>query len=387
MNRKNCDKNVMMVASVASMIDLFNEENINILQSLGYKVHVMTNFENGSITSNERVQEFRGELDEKGVCATHVPIPRSLFKAKSIIESYKMIKKEVMSKDYEIVHCHSPIGGVVCRMACRKARKKGLRVLYTAHGFHFYKGAPLLNWLIYYPVEKFCSYFTDVLITINKEDYNFAKKNLNAKKVCYVPGIGIDTEKFSFNSSARSEKRSELGLSDDDILILSVGELNENKNHQVVIKALAKSGNKNIHYAIAGRGEKHDFLINLANELGVSERVHLLGYRTDIDKLYSAADICCIASIREGLVVAALEGISCGVPLVSSKCRGTVDYAVDGENAFLCNWNSADEFAHAIDRLAEDKALREKLSIESVQTAQRFDKSVVSKIMNDIYNK
>ncbi len=356
---------------------MFFESFISELIKNGHTVDIACNEETSSVP-----QFYR----ESGCKIHHISCTRNPLNA-SNLKSIKEISALVDENNYDLVHCHTPIAAALTRLACRKARKKGLRVLYTAHGFHFYKGAPLLNWLIYYPVEKFCSYFTDVLITINKEDYNFAKKRLCAKEVCYVPGVGIDTEKFSFNSSARSEKRSELGLLDDDILILSVGELNENKNHQVVIKALAKSGHKNIHYAIAGRGESHDFLISLANELGVSERVHLLGYRTDIDMLYSAADICCIPSIREGLVVAALEGISCGVPLVSSKCRGTVDYAVDGENAFLCNWNSADEFAHAIDRLAEDKALREKLSIQSVQTAQRFDKSVVSKIMNEIYNK
>ena len=154
-----------------------------------------------------------------------------------------------------------------------------------------------------------------------------------------------------------------------------------------MIKALAKSGNKNIHYAVAGRGEKHDFLINLANELGVSERVHLLGFRTDVDKLYSAADICCFPSIREGLGLAAIEGMSCGLPLVASRNRGTADYAADGENAFLCNWNSEDDFAHAIEKLALDKELSVSFGKKNIQIAQRFDKSVVSKIMNDIYNK
>ena len=149
------------------------------------------------------------------------------------------------------MHCHSPIGSVVARLAASQFRKDGLKVIYTAHGFHFYKGAPRINWMIFYPIEYVCSFITDVLITINKEDYNFAIKHMHSNQVKYIPGVGINVEKFSEEVSNREEKRRELGISKNDIVLFSVGELNDNKNHKIVIEALANIKEKNIKYLIA----------------------------------------------------------------------------------------------------------------------------------------
>lgn len=162
------NNNVLMLASVASMIDLFNADNMNILEKLGCRIDVAANFSKGSITSQERVAAYRRELEVRGINVYNTPIPRSIFKIGDIINSYKQIRKLTKEKHYRIVHCHSPIGGVVARFACRKARKTGRKVIYTAHGFHFFKGASLINWLIFYPIERLCSHFTDVLITINQ---------------------------------------------------------------------------------------------------------------------------------------------------------------------------------------------------------------------------
>ena len=166
----------LMLASVASMIDQFNMENIGLLQSMGYQVDVACNFLHGSTSSKERVEAFQKELSEKQIRSIYVPIPRKISAWKDIVESYRQVKKLVEEEEYQLVHCHSPIGGAIARLACRKQRKKGLRVIYTAHGFHFYTGAPKKNWMIFYPIEKWLSKYTDVLITICKEDYNRAKK-------------------------------------------------------------------------------------------------------------------------------------------------------------------------------------------------------------------
>lgn len=254
------------------------------------------------------------------------------------INAYKEIKNLIEENDYDIVHCHTPIAALCTRLACRKQRKKGLRVIYTAHGFHFYKGAPLLNWLIYYPIEKICSYFTDVLITINKEDYELAKKKMKAKHVEYVPGVGIDVDKFKNTVVDKAEKRKELGIPEDAFLLVSVGELNKNKNHEVVIRALAEINNPDIHYAIAGVGPLHDYLLYLAKELNLEDRVHLLGYRTDVAEIYKCANLYILPSIREGLNVSIMEGIASGLPVLCGNIRGNIDLVLN-ENLLFSSRN------------------------------------------------
>lgn len=260
---------------------------------------------------------------------------RSVFNVGNI-KAIKEIRDIVKNGNYDIVHCHTPIAAACTRIACRNFRKNGLRVIYTAHGFHFYKGAPLKNWLIFYPIEKLCARFTDTLITINKEDYALAKRKLKAKQIEYVPGVGVDTEKFANTVVDTARKREELGMPQDAFLLLSVGELNTNKNHQVVIRAMADLENKNVHYIIAGQGAERDNLLKLASELSLSDRVHLLGQRQDVAELYKTADLYVHPSFREGLPVALMEAMSAGLPCIASKIRGAVDL-IDDNDGYLFN--------------------------------------------------
>lgn len=236
------------------------------------------------------------------------------------------IRDLVVREKYDLVHCHTPIAAACTRIACRKLRKKqGLKVFYTAHGFHFYKGAPLKNWILYYPMEKVCSYFTDVLITINQEDYQLAQKRLHAPRVEYVPGVGVDVEKFRNTQVDRKQKRIELGIPADAIILLSVGELNINKNQQVIIRALAQMKKNDVYYVVVGRGDQADKLKKLALELDVAQQVHFLGYRQDVAELCHVADIFCHPSFREGLPVSVIEAMACGLPCVASRTRGNMD--------------------------------------------------------------
>ena len=303
--------------------------------------------------------------------------------SKSNLEAVKELKKIVFENHYDIVHCHTPIAGVCTRLACKSFRKNGLKVIYTAHGFHFYKGAPIKNWLVYYPIEKYCSRFTDVLITINREDYALAKKKMKAQKTEYVPGVGIDVDKFRNTVVDRTAKRKELGIPENAFLLFSVGELNANKNHQIVIRALAQLNDSNIHYMIAGKGDLHDELICLANRLGVAKQVHLLGYRKDVAELYKTADVDAFPSIREGLGLAAIEGMAAGLPLVCSDNRGTKEYAINGKGALVCN--SINDFVSAIDRLHTDPRLKEKLCQTGSKRVERFSTVAVSLEMRRIY--
>ena len=375
-------KKMLMLGSVASMIDQFNMTNIEILREQGYEVHVAANFEYGNTSSKQRVEEFRNELDELGITYFHVDFSRDISKILMNIRAYKQIKALMLENEYEFVHCHSPIGGVCGRLAAHNTKTK---VMYTAHGFHFYKGAPLMNWLVYYPVERWLARYTDVLITINNEDYTRAK-SFKAKKVFYIPGVGLDTKKFGNNVVDRNRKREELGLPDDAKVLLSVGELNINKNHETVIKAVAKLNNTNVYYLICGRGLRKNYLNELTIELGLEKKVKLLGYRKDIAEICKSADIFVFPSFREGLGLAALEAMAAGLPIVTSSIHGIVDYSIDGVTGYTCGSKDVDGFAKNIDKLFACTEKRMAMAMHNIEAVKVFDSYNVGKRMQEIYS-
>ena len=208
---------------------------------------------------------------------------------------------------------------------------------------------------------------------------------MKAKKIEYVHGVGLDTKKIMDASVDKEEKRKEIGVPNDGIVLLSAGELNQNKNHETIVKAVAKVADKNIHYVIAGRGGKMDYLKSLAQTLNISDNIHILGFRSDVVELYKAADICVFPSIREGLGKAALEGMAAGLPLIASNNRGTKDYAVNRENALLCDCFSVEQFADAIKTLSNDKKLRETMGAQNIEKVKPFDFSNALCEMERIY--
>lgn len=375
-------KKALILASVASMIDQFNMQNIRLLLEEGYAVDVIANFKQGNTISQKRIVELENELAQMGVTVLDVPIPRKISDIKGIISSYEIVKKRCDDMHYALVHCHSPIGGVIARLAAKKSRKMGTRVIYTAHGFHFYKGAPKKNWLIFYPIEKLCSRWTDVLITINKEDFEFAKEKMNAKQIEYVPGVGIDTQKFVLENFDKTSKKKELGLSEESIVLLSVGELNQNKNHETIVRALGAIGNCNLHYVIAGQGEKKNYLKELAESLGVN--LHLLGYRTDIPELYNMADIFVFPSFREGLSVSLMEAMASGLPCIASRIRGNVDL-IDENGGHLCHPNDVHAFAQQIDLICRNKQRRTEMGQVNQKVIGDFDFKKVSVSIQEVY--
>lgn len=308
---------------------------------------------------------------------------RSPLKADNL-RTVREIRKLVCANRYDIVHCHTPVAAACTRIACRKARKAGTKVIYTAHGFHFYKGAPLKNWLIYYPVEKLCARMTDTLITINKEDYALAQEKLHAKRVAYVPGVGIDVSAFANTTVDRTAKRAEIGVPADAFLLLSVGELNENKNHETVIRAVAAAKDKSLHYAIAGRGMRHDALVSLADSLGIEEQVHLLSYRGDIPELYKTADAFVHPSFREGLPVSVTEAMASGLPVVASRIRGNTDL-VRTEHPLLCDPHSTPDFVTAIRLLADSPSVRAEIGRLNAENALPYDTANINRLLLEIY--
>ena len=362
---------ILYTTTIALTMNFF-KSFINELTKNGHTVELACNCETP-------VDSFYEDLG----CKSHnIAFSRLPFN-NSNLTAYKQLKKLVESGEYDIIHCHTPVAAMITRLASRKIRKKGTKVIYTAHGFHFYKGAPKLNWLIYYPIEKICSYFTDALITINKEDYALAQRKMKAKRVEYVPGVGIDVEKFANPGVTKEQKREELGIPQDVKLLISVGELNKNKNHEAVIRAIK---DLDVYYIIAGKGDLQDHLQNLIDELNMSNRVKLLGYRTDVAELYAASDIFVFPSFREGLPVSMMEAMAAGLPCIASKIRGNMDLLVDGKGGGLCGANNIDSVTNAIRTLTDNLDLCQKMSKYNLDCIKEFDISVVEKEMEKIYN-
>lgn len=302
------------------------------------------------------------------------------------LRAVRQIRRLAAEGGYDLVHCHTPVAGVCTRFACRKLRRDGLRVFYTAHGFHFYKGAPLQNWLLYYPVEKLCARMTDTIVTINREDYELARRKLRAERVVRVPGVGVDLPRFRDATADRDRKRDELGIPRDAFLLISAGELNVNKNHQIGIRTLARLQDPSVHYLVAGAGPQKDRLEALAASLGVSAQVHLIGFRDDLPALYKTADLSLFPSIREGLGLAAIEAMAAGLPLLCTDNRGTREYApLYRLSGYSCLFRDEASLAALIERLRADGELYRLVSERGLQIAEEFSQQKVNALMRQIY--
>ncbi len=318
-------------------------------------------------------------------CDTFYPVSfgRSPL-APSNREAYRSLKKIIDEGQFDVVHCHTPVAAVLARLAARDARKKGCKVIYTAHGYHFFRGAPLINWLLFFPTEWACSFLTDVLININQEDYAFSKKHMHAKRLEYVRGVGVDLAKFQNRKENRTNLRQSLGLSEDDFVLLSVAEMTKNKNHPMMLKALSRIPDKKIRLICAGRGQELENNKALCQELGLTDRVQFLGYRSDVPDLYGASDAFLFISFREGLSLSLMEAMSSGLPSIVSPIRGNTDLIEDRKEGLYTALNS-ESVAQAIQALASDPDLCKKLGANAKEKVQAFGLDTVSEQMREIY--
>lgn len=356
-------KKALIVATVLKKhIVQFHIPTIKMLKDMGWQVDVAA------------ANDYGNEKYDVSFCDHYYDVP---FSRKPISHNnktaYKQLKAIIDTNKYDVVHCHTPMGGVLARLAARGARKKGTKVFYTAHGFHFYKGAPIKNWALYYPIEKYCSKLTDVLITMAKEDYEFAKTHMQTKAIEYIPGIGIDINKFR-NAKPLCEKKT-----GDPYRVLSVGEMVKNKNHISVIKALSRSNRKDIEYYIAGEGELKDELMKASEEL-LPGRVHFLGYRNDLPQIYKSVDLFIHPSFREGMPVALMEAMATGVPCIASNVRGNRDLL---DKSCLFNPNSVEEIKKSIVLLLQQD--NSEMINKNGQVLQELSAENVLKKINDIY--
>lgn len=368
-------KKILYVATVDSHIKAFHLPYLKMLQEMGYEVHVATNGK----------EQFEYCDKKHTIC-----IERNPFKFKNI-KAVKQLKKIIDTEKFEIIHCHTPMGSVVTRLAAKHARKKyGTRVIYTAHGFHFYKGSPLINWILFYTVEWYLSKYTDTLITINKEDYNLAKKKFNKRceNIEYVPGVGIDKEKFNFEMTLKEKQqlKKSLGIKQDDHIIIFPARLDKNKNQFFLIKCMEQilKTNDKIHLLLPGIDELNGYYQKIVKRKGMDRNIHFLGYRTDIPKLMKISNLAVSSSLREGLPVNVIESFSCGLPVVALKCRGMNDLINNGENGYIDT--DIENFIHHIKLILNNNKKHSKISKSNKEKSKNYEINSIQKKIKKIYN-
>ncbi len=371
-------KQVLLVATVGGFVPQFELNNVKLLKDAGCNVHYAANFNYSVYSVSDKM------LNENKIVKHQLDIPKSPFKLLTNYRAYKSLKKLIDENNIRLVHCHTPVGGLLARVAAVRSKKKP-KVIYTAHGFHFYKGAPFFYWCTYYLVERLLARHTDALITINEEDYRHALKFRMRKggKVYKIPGVGLDLKrfaKFASDGDNGAEKNS------NQIKLVTVAELNKNKNHQSVIKAIAKLGRDDIYYDIYGDGPYRKYLKTLIKELHMEKYVKLKGYTNEPEKVLKEADCFVFPSIREGLGMAALEAMSLGVPVIAKDNRGTREYMKEGYNGFICFSGNPLEYARVIAKISESKEMREAMGRNAIITAEKFDIKHTEETMRLVYN-
>lgn len=352
-------KKVLLCATVDYHFKAFHLPYMKWFKEQGWEVHIAA----------------KGDMDLPYVDAKfNIPIERSPLKRNNLL-AYRQLKCIIAENNYDIIHCHTPMGGVLARLAARAARKQGSRVLYTAHGFHFCKGAPMLNWMVYYPLEKMLSQFTDCLITINQEDYELAiNRRFKAGRIEHVHGVGVDTQRFQpAHEEYKQVLKTKMGYKRDDILLFYAAEFNTNKNQQLLLHALASVKNDvpNVKLLLAGQGPLMTQCQEIAKDLGVMDQVNFLGHRNDIESLLPMCDVAVASSMREGLPVNLMEAMACALPVIATVNRGHTELVLNGRNGWIIRRNDSEAMANRIKQLALDKDLRESLGKQGREIVER----------------
>ncbi len=332
-------------------------------------------------------EQMRADEEAFGVKLFHIDLARAPYSPKNI-KAYRQLCKIIRDEGIDCIHCNTPTGGLLGRLAGKRCKVK--TVIYQAHGFHFYRGAPKLNWLLYYPIERWLARRTDALVTINREDYELASAKLRLRRggrVYYVHGVGLDTQAFAGSQTDRVALRASLGMHEEDVILLSVGRLDVNKNHEISIRAVAKAAahTPRTHLLICGEGAERSHLESLAVSLGVADRVHLLGNRSDMPALYQAADIMLMMSFREGLSRSLMEAMASGLPCIASRIRGNVDLLCEGEGGYLVPPTDAEQMAERITYLSEHPEVRRAMAEANRATIRDFDITRVTWEVRRVY--
>lgn len=376
-------RKVAFVATVYRHLEAFHLPFMDLIQRKGCEVHAYASPDHGK----------EGVMNA-GVICHDMPFRRNPLH-KDNVKALKMLFRAFKEECFDFIHVHTPVAGMLGRWAAKMADVPC--VLYTAHGFHFFSGSSILNWLLYYPVERWTARWTDYLITINKEDYNRAKCFPVRKEVVFVPGVGVETERFQKlnETEVRRQKRQELGIHESDFVILSVAEFNKNKNIAQLIDAIVylknffdkNSKTSSVKCVLAGEGEQQENLMRKVEELELGAHVHFLGFRKDIPELMAASDVVALLSKREGLPKALMEALAAGKPIVATDVRGNRDLVEDGVNGYLVKVGDVPGTAEAILKLIQDEHKRIQMGKTNREKAKMYDISNILERMEKIYDK
>lgn len=371
------NKSVLLVATVQSHIAQFHRPLAEVLHEHGYDVHV---------AARDNLSEKNGLKIDFADKIFNIPFSRSP-KSKDNIEAYRQLKTIIDTGSYEVVHCNTPMGGIVARLATREARLKGTKLFYTAHGFHFFKGAPVINWLIYYPIEKYFSRLTDTLITITHEDMALATKVFHCK-VEYMHGVGVSGERYMpATIEEKTKMREKMGYPADSVIIICIGELNNNKNQIMAIKMMPQilSTYPNALLILAGNGPKREYLEKEIRLAGLEKNIKLIGYVTNLQDYQKITDVQVSCSQREGLPLNIIESMLSGNPVVASINRGHNELIQNGVNGFLVPQNDYEEMGVRVLDLINNKPLRHNITTAAIQYAQSYTYNAVKKEIERIY--
>jgi glycosyltransferase involved in cell wall biosynthesis len=370
------------------MIRLFNMRNIAILLSLGCDVAVATNLRNDDVVGSAALRELGRDLKAMGVARHHVSFERRTGTVQGAVRVVRELRELQRRERFDVLHTHQPAASVLARVALAG---KMSRVLYTAHGFQFFQGGPRRDWLAFFPIEAGLSRRTDVLFTINSEDANLARRRMHPQRVVQIPGVGIDWKSFQAETqrAALDQLRRELGIPPGADVVLSIGELTRRKNHATVIRALARLEGVGAHFVVCGTGPEQENLKMLATELGLSDRVTLAGFRSDIRPFLALADVAVFPSLREGLGMFGLEAMAAGLPLIASDLSGPREYMDGGESGCLLRDPlDPDELARGIAQLLAVKpSERAQIADHNRTLAAKFDNEATDRIMRAEYQR
>jgi glycosyltransferase involved in cell wall biosynthesis len=369
-------KKALIVTTVSGFVPQFEMKNVQILQSMGYEVHYATNYHIPVYTDNN------DRLIGTNIVQHQIDFVRSPFQILRNHRAYNQLCKLMNLVRFDLVHCHTPMGSVIARLAAIHANK--MPIIYTAHGFHFFKGAPILNWFLFYPVERALTRHTDCLITMNQEDYVRAKgfSMCNHKEVYKINGIGIPVKEYLSN-----DNKVELKADDHPFTLVTVGELTKRKNQVVLLEAVAQLKEPLVKVIICGTGTKLNELKNRARELGIQSQVEFRGYCIDIMRHLREADCFVFPSLQEGLPVALMEAMAAGLPIICSNIRGNKDLVQDGVGGYLVGPRDVQAYVEAIMKLKKSKELRINMGKINQINVEQYDDGVVEEQMKKIYEK
>lgn len=374
-------KRALLLAPMGSVHRRFNQANIAALQSLGLQVELCANFENGNGPEIHN-QSFLEECGIRGVKTHSIPFARH-----SLTGSLKCLSqlKELLSREqYDLVHTHTETGGLLLKLAYSEKGKS--KFIFTPHGMSFWKGSSLKSQLVYRPLERWICSAMDMNLGMNMEEVENLEQ-WNKRTAHYVHGVGLNVARMQNPSRSREQMREEFGLTESDKFIVSIGELDDNKNHIAVIKALATLGRKDFKYVVCGVGPNKDMLLAEAECTGLKENVILAGYRSDIPDVLNAADIFVFPSFHEGMPVSALEAMACSLPVVCSAIRGNVDVVKDGDNGYLFKPSDVDTLSRQIALLMDNEALRQQMGAKNKEIVREFSLEAVTEELKAIYSK